>query len=306
MSAKDTIEELRAPETVGSKSIKISARYKLVDKVEQYGQYIQDPLAIRALEANNSDEEIVQTAPEDKHKRELAIKKINRTFERIKKIVPGIEKEGSGGKVTAEKVLEFLPFEELMAHDYQMAVFDADPFPDGPTGLLKSFRDLQDRKERLALFSLEESNALTSNNALLGKRTFSQKDIHSSHTYTYKREFAYAVTDSNVAYILHNFGDQIRYVPFMKKLALTKVKKHLSRLVTAGEIDAQLIKQQNENPYVPKEMFIVGRNLTEAEFQSRNKGFDNLGMTQRLAPGDVFEDESEILQAFSGRDKKQI
>ena len=71
----------------------------------------------------------------------MAVKKINRTFERIKNVVPGMVKEGTKGKVTAKRVLDFLPFDQLLVHDYSMAIFDADPFEHKVKGVLKSFRD---------------------------------------------------------------------------------------------------------------------------------------------------------------------
>ena len=81
MSDRNTFEVDERPVIKQEKSIKIPARYGLIDKVNKWGVDIRNPTAVRQLErVDQPENDMVFTNVEGKQRRGIAVKQIEKRF----------------------------------------------------------------------------------------------------------------------------------------------------------------------------------------------------------------------------------
>ncbi len=153
-----------------------------MDKVNKWGEDIRNPTAVRQLHQEaNAENEAVLTLHEDRAKRDIAIRQIERRFEQSKRIKVGMEKGPEHPGVYASEVLDFIPFLHLAANKTQLVVCDDNIDNELPTKkrtpndfLLREFTDHSDLDhKKFALYKHNHSEELTPDiqqSMLLGKR----------------------------------------------------------------------------------------------------------------------------------------
>lgn len=125
LADRPTFEIEVKPQSRQEKRVKLPSRYEIVDKVNKWGEDIRNPTAVRQLDQEtNLENETVLTLKEERGKRDIAIKQIERRFEQSKRIKVGMDKGPEHPGVYATEVLDFIPFFHLAANKTQLVVCD--------------------------------------------------------------------------------------------------------------------------------------------------------------------------------------
>lgn len=150
--------------------MKLPSRYEIVDKVNKWGEDIRNPTAVRQLDQEaNLENESVLTLRDERGKRDIAIKQIERRFEQSKRIKVGMDKGPDFPGIYATEVLDFIPFFHLAANKTQLVVCDDNIDNELPNKkrtpndfMLRQFTDHQDLDhKKLALYKYNHSEQLT-------------------------------------------------------------------------------------------------------------------------------------------------
>ena len=106
---------------------KLPAKYRCVDREQQWGQDMKDPLAVRQLSEITGADELIMTTEDKKEKeskRAKAIQQIEKRFETVRHIKEGIQKFSHNPNVVATKVFDFLPMIKLLPNNTAVIVCD--------------------------------------------------------------------------------------------------------------------------------------------------------------------------------------
>ena len=162
------------------KKEKLPSRYQIIDKVHKWGVDIKDPLAVRELsEGDASEDEIIMTSKTDKSKNDIAIKQIEKRFSHVKNVKVGMNKGPEYPGVVATKVIDFIPYQQLLPNKMVLVSCDdviedelPNKKPENNDFMLFHFTDQTDSTKKFALYKFNDCEALPDEiqDSILGKR----------------------------------------------------------------------------------------------------------------------------------------